>query len=58
MNRKVLALIGQYYIERSVELKFPLPLWERVRVRGKGVATSLLIQTKNAVDLLWLPTDN
>src|SRR5437773_11099314 len=28
---------------------FPLPLRERDRVRGKGAATSLLIQTKNAL---------
>ena len=31
-------------------LGFPLPLRERDRVRGKGVATNLLIQTKSAVN--------
>jgi hypothetical protein len=33
----------------EVVLGFPLPLRERDRVRGKVMATSLLIQTKSAV---------
>src|SRR5216117_3830777 len=33
----------------EIVLGFPLPLRERDRVRGKGAATSLLIQTKNAL---------
>src|SRR5436190_19585124 len=37
----------QLYVE--IVLGFPLPLRERDRVRGKGTATSLLIQTKNAL---------
>src|SRR5436190_21619071 len=33
-------------------LGFPLPLRERDRVRGKAVATNLLIQTKSAVKVV------
>jgi hypothetical protein len=34
----------------EVVLRFPLPLWERGKVRGKGVAMSFLIQMKNAAE--------
>src|SRR5207249_4332245 len=40
---------GLHLYEEAV-LGFPLPLRERDRVRGKAVATNLLIQTKSAVD--------
>src|SRR5438874_12723673 len=39
---------GLHLYEETV-LGFPLPLRERDRVRGKVVATHLLIQTKSAV---------
>ena len=39
---------GLHLYEEAV-LGFPLPLRERDRVRGKAVATNLLIQTKSAV---------
>ena len=45
---------GLHLYEEAV-LGFPLPLRERDRVRGKGTATSLLIQTKNALN--WLIED-
>src|SRR5947199_4389528 len=41
---------GLHLYEEAI-LGFPLPLRERDRVRGKAVATNLLIQTKSAV--LW-----
>src|SRR5881397_2307443 len=37
------------HLYEEIVLGFPLPLRERDRVRGKGAATSLLIQTKNAL---------
>src|SRR5947207_7321648 len=40
---------GLHLYEEAV-LGFPLPLRERDRVRGKAVATNLLIQTKSAVN--------
>src|SRR5213078_1320128 len=42
------AYSGLHLYEEAV-LGFPLPLRERDRVRGKAVATQLLIQTKSAV---------
>src|SRR6266446_1569078 len=45
---RLLAYSGLHLYEEIV-LGFPLPLRERDRVRGKGSATSLLIQTKNAL---------
>src|SRR5947207_6439470 len=42
------AYIGLHLYEEII-LGFPLPLRERDRVRGKGAATSLLIQAKNAL---------
>src|SRR5437773_1786464 len=42
------AYSGLHLYEEAV-LGFPLPLRERDRVRGKAVATHLLIQTKSAV---------
>ena len=41
---------GLHLYEEAV-LGFPLPLREKDRVRGKAVATNLLIQTKSAVRL-------
>src|SRR5436190_20733418 len=49
------AYSGLHLYEEAV-LGFPLPLRERDRVRGKAVATHLLIQTKSAVgvcEVLW-----
>src|SRR2546423_10882035 len=46
----VLSYSGLHLYEEAV-LGFPLPLRERDRVRGKAVATHLLIQTKSAVDI-------
>src|SRR5437773_3315749 len=37
------------HLYEEIVLGFPPPLRERDRVRGKGAATSLLIQTKNAL---------
>src|SRR5947207_12039758 len=45
---RLLAYSGLHLYEEIV-LGFPLPQGERDRVRGKGAATSLLIQTKNAL---------
>src|SRR5438034_11513769 len=45
---------GLHLYEEAV-LGFPLPLRERDRVRGKAVATNLLIQTKSAVMLAGPP---
>jgi hypothetical protein len=36
----------------EVVLGFPLPVWERDRVRGKVVAPNLLTQMKSAVETL------
>src|SRR5947199_8079695 len=44
----LLTYSGLHLYEEAV-LGFPLPLRERDRVRGKAVATHLLIQTKSAV---------
>src|SRR5438093_12621489 len=45
---RLLAYSGLHLYEEIV-LGFPRPWRERDRVRGKGAATSLLIQTKNAL---------
>jgi hypothetical protein len=38
------------HLHEEVVFGFPLPLWERDRVRGKATATNLLIQAKSAVN--------
>src|SRR5438034_10169057 len=43
------------HLYEEIVLGFPLPLRERDRVRGKGAATSLLIQTKKALSRVWFP---
>ena len=51
-NTDDLLLYSGLHLYEEAVLGFPLPLRERDRVRGKAVATHLLIQTKSAV--VWL----
>src|SRR5439155_21564130 len=46
---RVSILYSGLHLYEEAVLGFPLPLRERDRVRGKAVATHLLIQTKSAV---------
>src|SRR5262245_63623986 len=48
-ERRVSLAILQRFAYEEVDFGSPLPLRERDRVRGKGTATRLLIQTKTAV---------
>jgi hypothetical protein len=47
---------GSVHLCEEVILGFPLPLWERDRVRGKVAATSLFNQTKNRVRRSLIPS--
>ena len=49
-NRQVYQRYSSLHLYEEVILGFPLPLWERDRVRGKVTVTSLFIQTKSAVN--------
>ena len=42
----------------EVVLGFPLPVWERDRVRGKVAATNLLTQMKSAVKSVGIAVDS